>query len=446
MSGHEDSQTSRRDYHAAYSSKHPLPTVQQYKDRKEQETARLAETNNQQDKQGNDTTLDAIHSFKSYFKGARFLDATQLDSEEEDGAPPDSNVNLKKYQTSPATRDARLRPSGNNQTNQVTQNARSQPPESPAASDEHGQQPNQNGNHPDAEQDKRTDERREKNTSQVQEIAQRPEEHHPDVEQDKRKDERREKDTSQVQETAQQPKERRKETETSKQNRNERKVTDPVTHLPIIIHDFNETDLNNTSAGYSPWKKGSSVKTDPYSQRKKSGLEEDAKESQKGHEGLESVFPPPEYSMARNDMTRVYSQGIIFGLGAILAICLATCLSWFLVLGRLISGFIGRSIIGSILLTASCGGGAVVVWGVQEWVGKKVTEVWEDEVWEAERRNGRDFVEKTEYPESTQWLNMLLGSVWPLINPDLFNSLADTLEVCLYFPRPHPSPWCGGGD
>ena len=31
-------------------------------------------------------------------------------------------------------------------------------------------------------------------------------------------------------------------------------------------------------------------------------------------------------------------------------------------------------------------------------------------------------------PESTEWLNSLLASVWPLVNPDLFGSLADTLE------------------
>ena len=30
--------------------------------------------------------------------------------------------------------------------------------------------------------------------------------------------------------------------------------------------------------------------------------------------------------------------------------------------------------------------------------------------------------------ETVAWLNALLGSVWPLINPDLFISLADTLE------------------
>ncbi|KAJ5642781.1 meiotically up-regulated protein [Penicillium lividum] len=31
-------------------------------------------------------------------------------------------------------------------------------------------------------------------------------------------------------------------------------------------------------------------------------------------------------------------------------------------------------------------------------------------------------------PESTQWLNSLLASVWLLVNPDLFSSLVDTLE------------------
>jgi len=31
-------------------------------------------------------------------------------------------------------------------------------------------------------------------------------------------------------------------------------------------------------------------------------------------------------------------------------------------------------------------------------------------------------------PESTAWMNMLLSSVWPLINPDLFASVVDMLE------------------
>lgn len=415
MSGHEDSQTSRRDYHAAYNSNHPLPTIRQYKDEKEQETARIAGTNNQEDKQQDNTTVDAIHSFKSYFKGARFLDATQSHPDEEDEEPRSSNVNLKNYQADPALRDARLRPSGNIQSNHATQSSTVQPRAAPAGIEKQGQQTNQNGNAPYAERKRSNDERQEK-------------------------------DTSQVQETAQHPKERAKETESNKKDRNERQVTDPVTHLPITIHDFNEADLDNTSSGYSPWKKGSSLKTDPYSQRMKNGLKEDVKESQKGHEGLESVFPPPEYSMARNDMTRVYSQGIIFGLGAIILICLVTFLAWFLVLGRLLSGFVGRSILGSVLFMASCGGGAVVVWGVQGWVENKVKEVWEDEVWEAERRNGLDFVEKSEYPESTQWLNMLVGSIWPLINPDLFNGLADTLEVCWHRSHYYPTPECSSRD
>ena len=47
--------------------------------------------------------------------------------------------------------------------------------------------------------------------------------------------------------------------------------------------------------------------------------------------------------------------------------------------------------------------------------------------WQAARAQERATAESP-MPESTQWLNSLLSSVWPLINPDLFTSLADTLE------------------
>jgi Ca2+-dependent lipid-binding protein len=51
------------------------------------------------------------------------------------------------------------------------------------------------------------------------------------------------------------------------------------------------------------------------------------------------------------------------------------------------------------------------------------------EVWQAERKRGQKLA-KSQTAESTQWLNSLFASVWPLINPDLFMSISDTLEVC----------------
>lgn len=32
-------------------------------------------------------------------------------------------------------------------------------------------------------------------------------------------------------------------------------------------------------------------------------------------------------------------------------------------------------------------------------------------------------------PESMEWFNAIASTVWPLINPDLFSGLVDTIEV-----------------
>jgi hypothetical protein len=42
--------------------------------------------------------------------------------------------------------------------------------------------------------------------------------------------------------------------------------------------------------------------------------------------------------------------------------------------------------------------------------------------------NAKNRTEQNRQPESTQWLNSLLSSVWPLVNPELFTSLADMLK------------------
>ena len=57
----------------------------------------------------------------------------------------------------------------------------------------------------------------------------------------------------------------------------------------------------------------------------------------------------------------------------------------------------------------------------------RIRDTWEEEVWNA-ARSAEQEIAKSSTPESTQWLNSLLSSVWSLINPDLFTSLADTLE------------------
>jgi hypothetical protein len=81
-----------------------------------------------------------------------------------------------------------------------------------------------------------------------------------------------------------------------------------------------------------------------------------------------------------------------------------------------------------ITLFLSAAIGFSIISGIRGWLGKKVEEIWQDEIWDAARSQEAEEIESRSLPESTQWLNSLLASIWPLINPDLFTSLADMLE------------------
>lgn len=47
--------------------------------------------------------------------------------------------------------------------------------------------------------------------------------------------------------------------------------------------------------------------------------------------------------------------------------------------------------------------------------------------WESEKRRGQTAVANI-IPESVEWMNTLLGLAWNLVNPEMFNSMADLLE------------------
>ncbi|KAJ9645160.1 hypothetical protein H2199_003164 [Coniosporium tulheliwenetii] len=176
-----------------------------------------------------------------------------------------------------------------------------------------------------------------------------------------RKDEDEVEDTSQATFTEQDPKQRRKQMKKRKGDASEREVTDPVTHLPVTIHDYTTEELEGAPENEPPEGTQQRADTDLSAKSKDMDqLRKEAAEMHVAHEGVEALFPPPEYDSAH-------------------------------------------------------------------WVANKVRNVWEDEVWNAEREHGKEKA-KTQTPESTQWLNSILAAVWPLINPDLFTSLADTLE------------------
>ena len=214
-----------------------------------------------------------------------------------------------------------------------------------------------------------------------------------------------------------------------------REVTDPVTHLPITIHDLTDKDLkkapeNIEAVGSTPQTStGFSGATKTQEQ-----LDEEAEENQRGLEGMHKLFPPPEYDAVQTAFDRVFHFAFVVGIGSISILFLFTVIAlqvfrsgseqsrqsegWTRVLLRIIALVLPATMIG-----------AVIIWGLQGWLSKKVQHIWEDQVWstarDAEHDQNSSF---STTPESTQWFNMLLASIWPLINPDLFTSLSDTLE------------------
>lgn len=217
------------------------------------------------------------------------------------------------------------------------------------------------------------------------------------------------------------PKEKRKAVKHTKRDDGERQVTDPVTHLPVVIRDLTSGDLdvapeNERANGPDP--------------------AQDVEQQIAGHSAMDKLFPPPDFDSAQAELVRTYGVALGLGIGSIV-ICATLVLvtSQLLWLRKPQRGDDGASqwqrifvpVFLTVLLSALVGG--FVIWAVGGWLRKRVEEIWEDEIWDGARAAEQDEVQNEDKPpESTQWLNSLLASIWPLVNPDLFTSLSDTLE------------------
>lgn len=237
------------------------------------------------------------------------------------------------------------------------------------------------------------------------------------------------KDTSEVDPAAADPRRRMKEKKSKTKERAEREVTDPVTHLPVTIHDFTDQALDEADMdGAAPYSTGIQHTTSGLSDRSKhEKLRDDRQRLQREHESLTSRFPPPDFDALRQELSRITNKGVTFGLiGAFGIVSVA------LLAGRVLRKDDGTlSLLAKFswlgLLSAGAGAAVLLTLGVRDWIANKVNNVFEDEVWEAQRRQIKKDADKHE-AETTIWLNSLLGAVWPMINPDLFASVGDTLE------------------
>lgn len=232
------------------------------------------------------------------------------------------------------------------------------------------------------------------------------------------------------------PRQKRKKMKHATRDSTGREVTDPVTHLPVTIHDSSNNELKNVPENLSPSALNlrSSLQLSSAS-RSEIQLDQETQQSQAEHKGMENLFPPPNFQAVQAAFTRAYSLAVSFGLGCILVLTVIM-----LVVSHLISvsTLSGRDVKSSIswsrflissatIILVGIGTGGGLVFGVRAWLKKRIGEIWEDQIWDAARVQ-EEITADSPIPESTQWLNSLLTSVWALINPDLFTSLADTLE------------------
>jgi hypothetical protein len=249
------------------------------------------------------------------------------------------------------------------------------------------------------------------------------------------------------------PKQKRKDMKKIKRHGGGREVTDPVTHMQTLIRDMTDKDLaaapNNESEPGSHHRNmtgGANKSADQ--------LDSEHTELRKGLSGMQKLFPPPDFHDTKKEMMRIYRLALRAGLGSISIIAVfglvvisalqspaptpkstdnkAVGSKWF---GRehdltaSPNSWLWSWLWITLTLAGTLAMALGVTIGLSHWLKNKVDSIFEDETWDASRdQEAKSGESEAELPESVAWLNSLLASVWPLINPSMFDSLKDMLE------------------
>lgn len=230
------------------------------------------------------------------------------------------------------------------------------------------------------------------------------------------------KDTSQVDHASTDVKQRRKELKQRKRDRAEREVTDPVTHLPVTIHDFTDEALKEAAATHPAFKSHKRTPTGMSSKHQSAEqLKSETRNLQDVHDMIKHRFPPPDFDLLNQNITSINNRGLTLGLTGLAVVGMSA-----IFLGGLV-GTSGGSKWWLFSVLIVVGAAVAVVTAVRDYTTRKINNIFQDEVWDAHRQQLAKDTRNHE-TETTIWLNSLLGAVWPLINPDLFISLSDTLE------------------
>lgn len=224
-------------------------------------------------------------------------------------------------------------------------------------------------------------------------------------------------DTSQTDPNLTDVNHRRKNLKERRRERAEREVTDPVTHRPVTIHDFTDDALEavpfNDAATIFPRKSAQLSRDEPGTPRPKSVHDTQA---------LRTEFPVPDFSSLRQEIERISRQGATIGVvGAVVILVISYEFD------KRIPVSLKDSTAAKILFYISIGTMIYLAIFVRDWSARQTNRLFQDEIWDGHREKMQEAADKSVH-EKTVWLNSVLRSLWPIINPDLFASLTDILE------------------
>lgn len=234
------------------------------------------------------------------------------------------------------------------------------------------------------------------------------------------------------------PKEKRKAMKKSHPSHVGRPVTDPVTHLPVTIHDMTDDHLHSSPENVpGPDEDQRALTGISCENKSRSQINLEKEELDRGLKGMRMLFPPPNFEDTKKEMMRTYRTAIWAGLAGMTFVGVIAVGLMYAVgsASPRNSGWLAKSggwfngISTTLILALAAGNVFALVTGITAWLSRKVSDIFEDEVWDSARRQEiKSNQSEMEMPESVAWLNGMLASVWRLINPDLFSGLVDTLE------------------
>ena len=223
-------------------------------------------------------------------------------------------------------------------------------------------------------------------------------------------------DTSQTDPKLTDVSQRRKNLRERRRERAAREVTDPVTHHSVTIQDFTDDALEdvafNDAATTAP-RKSDQLSRDPASAQAKPKPDAQA---------LRQEFPVPDFSALRQEIERISRRGATLGVvGAVIALVASYEVH------KRIPITLKDSTAAKVMFYVTVGTIIYLAIFVRDWSSRQTNRLFQDEIWDGHREMMKEQADKSVH-EKTIWLNSVLRSLWPIINPDLFASLTDILE------------------